>query len=290
MDKYIEFKRRRELGETLTDTFKFVRRNFKPLFQLLVKTVAIPFILLLFAIGFYTYASADFTGFGWIDNEFLNLGTFFISAGLLAISGFLYYSLLFGSVLHFIRSYTENKGVVDQQAVIQRVKRDLGKLFGLGVISVIMLVFGFLLCVFPGIYLYVPLSMVFALAVFRNQGISDSISNSFKLIHGEWWMTFITLFVIGLIIGIIGFVFQIPALIYTMVKTFTAMDQGNFGDPRQLVDGVYIALSVISSAVQYFLYLFTVIATAFIYFDLNEKKNNTGTLERIDALGEDRHA
>jgi len=54
-----------------------------------------------------------------------------------------------------------------------------------------------------------------------------------------------------------------------------------------MFDWVYITLSVLSSAVQYILAGIFAIAIAFIYFNLNEKKNQTGTFETIESIGSD---
>jgi hypothetical protein len=51
-------------------------------------------------------------------------------------------------------------------------------------------------------------------------------------------------------------------------------------------DPIYILLNVISTLAQFLLNLISIIAGVFIYFNLNEKKNFTGTYERIDSLGE----
>ena len=51
-------------------------------------------------------------------------------------------------------------------------------------------------------------------------------------------------------------------------------------------DPVFLFLNMISTLAQFLLNLISVIAAAFIYFNLNEKKNFTGTYERIENLGE----
>ena len=50
-------------------------------------------------------------------------------------------------------------------------------------------------------------------------------------------------------------------------------------------DWILITLQVISSVFQYTLSIISIIAVAFIYFNLNEEKNLTGAFERIDNLG-----
>ncbi len=282
MKEYINFKRQREIGEILSDTFKFIRLEYKPLFKALVRNAGLPFLVLLGAVAYYAATSTDFLMF--TSASFMG-GQFFLGFLFLLVTVLLYYGFLFGTVLNYIKSYIENQGEVDQDKIAEDVRSNLGGLVGLGVLSAVMIIIGVLCCVIPGIYLYVPLSLVFALMIFKGMGISDSITESFSLIKGEWWMTFLTLIVINIIIYLIGVVFQVPLMIYMVFKGFTMTQEVSNGDLSGMFDWVYVTLNVIASAVQYILYAVTVIASAFIYFNLNEKKNQTGTMEQIDNIG-----
>ncbi len=286
---YIEFKKKRELGDILTDTFAFIRQEGKSLFSVLLKTSGIPFLLLLAASAYYTYSSANMFDPLTIQNGgMFNSASILLSLFMLLATMLIFYGLLFGSVLHYIKAYVDNKGTIDQDTVVQGVKKDFGNIIGLGILSGLIIFFGFILCVLPGIYLYVPMSLVFSILVFRNTNVSDAINESFQLIKNEWWITFATLFIIGIIISIISMVFSIPALMYTFTKTFTAASEGTMSDPSAMFDWVFIALNTLSSAAQYVLYVITAISTAFIYYNLNERKHATGAFEQIDSLGNDK--
>jgi hypothetical protein len=137
------------------------------------------------------------------------------------------------------------------------------------------------------VYLSVPLALVFSIYVFLNMSVGDSITESFSLVKNEWWSSFFTFFVIYIIVYLIGMVFQIPALIYTIFKAFTQSQEVSGGDVSQIFDWIYVTLSVIASAASYLFYGIIVIASAFVYFNLNEKKNQTGTLEQINTIGGD---
>lgn len=283
MKEYIQFKRQRELGEILTDTFKFIRLEYKPLFKAIFKNAGIPFIILLAAAGYYAAVATDFNPL--MTNGLFNGGQIILGLILMLVALMFYLGFLFGTVLHYIKSYINNQGVADQTEVTKAVRQDLGSIIGLGVLSYLMIIIGFMLCFLPGIYLYVPLSLVFALLVFKRYGVGDSITESFNLIKGEWWITFATLLVIGIIIYLISLVFQIPVMVYMLGKGFASAEEISGGDVSGIFDWVYILLNVVSSAISYLMYTVTVIASAFIYFNLNEKKNQTGTLEQIDTIG-----
>ncbi|MDY8137407.1 hypothetical protein [Aquimarina sp. 2201CG5-10] len=286
-NKYIEFKKKRELGDILTDTFAFLRQNIKPLFSIALKTTGIPFILVILSTAYYTHASANmFEPFALESGQFFNSGNILISLLMLFITALIFYGLLAASILHYIKIYSKNEGVVDEKAVIQGVKKDFGNIIGLAILSWLIVAFGTVLCVIPGIYLYVPMSLVFSILIFRETSISDAINDSFQLVKNEWWITFATLLVVGLITYIISMIFSIPAVIYTFVKTFTAASEGTLSDPSEMFDWVFIVLNTLASAAQYIImYIITPISVAFIYFNLNERKHNTGALEQIDSLG-----
>ena len=82
--------------------------------------------------------------------------------------------------------------------------------------------------------------------------------------------------------------FSLPVIIYTLGKAFTSADQISQGDLSSMFDWVYLTLNVISSAIQYIIAGIFPIAIAFIYFNLNEKRNQTGAFETIDSIGTDR--
>ena len=284
--KTIEFKKQRELGDIITDTFKFLRQNFKPLFKAIFKITGPVFVILLFAIGYYSYLGMDILQnpfFG--DNEDVDVEMYFIALFILFSSLLAFYVLLYGTVLNYIKSYIRNSGVVDNTEVFQGVKNDFGSMLAIMIVSGIITIFGLLLCVLPGIYVWVPLSLAPAMLVFARTSIADSISYAFSLIKDNWWSTFFTLFVLTLLVYLIGMIFQFPMMIYMFIKAFTISQQGSAANPAELIDWVYVFFNVISSLFQYLLSVILIVASAFIYHHLDEKKNATGSYERISNLG-----
>ena len=291
-NQYINFKKQREIGEVISDTFKFIRENYKLLFTLIFKIAGPAFLILMLCLGYYMYVTMGiFESLGTSPNLLLEGGYLtvgiFVAAILMLVSLVLYFSLLYGTVLNFIKSYVENKGIVNEQEVRQGVKNNIWDLLGIGIVTSIMIFFGFLLCFFPGIYLMVPLSLVFSILIFDKLGISESISYSFTLVKDNWWVTFATLLVMWLLMYLISLIFSLPALFYSLIKGFTMAQEGSMANPLEMFDWVYLLLNLISSIAQYLLYTITVISTVFIYFNLNERKNFTGTFETIDNLGKE---
>ena len=98
-------------------------------------------------------------------------------------------------------------------------------------------------------------------------------------------MTFATLLCIGIIVYLIRLVLQLPFIIYIFFRAFTVASEGSAADPSEMLGSGYIILNIFTSTIQYLIYSITPIGVAFVYFNLNEKQNYTGTYESIQNLG-----
>ena len=284
----IQFQKQRDLGETISDTFKFIRQNYKPLSKFIFKITGPAFLVLLLALGYYSYQGLDMVGGSLFDMNTafnLDLGLYFISFFILLCALLAFYVLLYGTILHYIKSYVINNGRVVDREVYQGVKSDFGGMLGLLILAALIVGAGILFCFFPGIYLWVPMSLAPAIMILGKDSVSDAISDSFALIKDNWWVTFFTLLVMTILVYVISLVFQFPLLIYYFVKAFTMSQEGTLSDPASLFDWVYVVFNVIGTLIQYLLMSIVVIATAFVYYDLDEKKNATGAYQTISKLG-----
>ncbi|MBW2960520.1 hypothetical protein [Mesonia aestuariivivens] len=287
MHKFIPFKKERELGDILSDTFKFTRENYKPLLKALVKFTGPVFLLQLFALGYYNYTTVGSSLFSNSLSGF-NLGfNMVLSFLFLMLSSIAYQAFMYGTIQQCIRSYIKNDGNISIDEVSEGMSKNWSSYLGLGFGITIMISIGTMFCFLPGIYLAVPLSLVYSIRTFDELNFSETISHTFNLIKNNWWITFFTLFLMFIIVYLISMIFQIPALIYTIVKTMTVVQEGSYSDPNAFFDWVYLILTVVGSAISYVIYGILAICVAFIYFNLNEEKNHTGAYEEIDNLGKE---
>lgn len=286
MKPYIEFKKQRDLGEILSDTFAFIRNEFKPFCTTFFKIVGPYLLMMLIFYGAYVYTVGDFVSFNFdIGNGVSHVVIAGFSALAFLSSFAATYALSAASTLFYIRSYTDNMGIIDFDAIKKASYGAFWEFVGLFILVGLCVGVGFMFCIIPGVYLYVPLSLSFSILVFNKKGVSEAFSDSFTLVKDHWWMTFATLFVVGIIVAVAGFVFSLPNTIYTYAKMgiFSGeMDAENFGT----ADPLTVLFGIISMLAQFLLNIISVIASVFLYFDLNEKKNFTGTYERIKNLGE----
>lgn len=290
-DNYINFKKERDLGSIISDTFKFIRHEYKSIFRLYIRHVGWLLLLVVAMSTYYQYKSLNITG-DFINNgnpqDFLleMVSETGLAILLLSLTSIAYSALSITTINSIIKSYVNNDGEIKDEDVRQFI----GQYFGNTLLSLIMvgiLIFiGFLLCVLPGIYLIVPLSVIFPIIVFQEKSFSDAFTESFKLIKQNWWITFATLIVITLLIWLISSLFQLPIVIMSAIETFTSIEETGTPTTSNLAGNwLYMTFYVLASLAQYILGIVTLISMVFIYFNLNEYHNKTGTLEDIDRIG-----
>ena len=228
----IQFKKQHELGEILSLTFKFLRQNYKAAGKIFIKIVGPAFLLLIAAATYYAWSSI---GTSFFSTSGIEGSDFLLSFGLMMLAYMLYVSTMTGTIYHIILSYINNQGEIVSSEVTAGMKADFGKLLLLTLISWILIFAGMILFIIPGIYLFVPLSLTTAILVFRREGVMESISQAFRLIKENWWMTFATLLCIGIIVYLISLVFQLPFIIYIFFRAFTVASEGSAADPERNV-------------------------------------------------------
>jgi hypothetical protein len=291
MKKTITFKRERDLGAIITDTFGFIRTQWKPFFTVILK-ILWPFIAIsIFFMAMYLYSFSNV--FSNIENlsdnssPFAIYGAdFFLWISLLMIAVLVTYTLLHLAAMYYVKAYIEDADNIDLKQISKDVKAKFWSLLGFFFLSYIIIFFGLMLCFFPGIYVMIVFALGVPIMIFEDKGVGETLEYCFTLIKTRWWETFGTLFVVGFLVGILGYVFNIPAMIYSLVKMISALGKS---DPTAITgifsDPLYLILTVISYAGRFLLSAISLIATVFVYFDLNEQKFHSGTIETIDSLG-----
>lgn len=282
----INFQKERELGDIITDTFKFLRQNYKTLSKIVFKICGPVFLILIFALGYYSYLGLDSFDSPIIrSGQMFDTEMFIFAFIMMMLSIAAFYVLLYATVLHFIRSYVEHNGAINETEIYSGIKSDFGGMLGLLILTGIITMVGTLLCILPGIYLWVPLSIAPAILVFSRKSVIDSIGYTFTLIKDNWWTTFLCLLVMGILIYVIGVIFQLPVIFYYFFKALTASEEISMVDSKSMADWFIIIVNVISTLAQYILSAIIVIATAFIYYNLDERLNHTGSYKTISNLG-----
>lgn len=273
MTEWINLREERDFGEKFNATFLFARQNFKSL-SLSLLFLGTPLML----------AGTLLTAYYQLDQkvgritslEMLPSGFFGFLAAIILIN-LVAYSWLLTVTLSYIAEYLDGNREITPGQVFSRASKKIGLVIVGSIASSILAMLGMLLVVIPGIYLAVAVSFVSTIIVIEGDSPFKSIPRSIRLIGGKWWSTFGLMFVMGIIVGLMQIVFNIPSLAVAIPKAL----HGNMAS----FDAFTILTQAISSIGITLLYPLIFIALAFQYFNLVERKESAGLKQQIDMAG-----
>ncbi|WP_299365740.1 hypothetical protein [Winogradskyella sp.] len=287
---YIEFRKNSDFSGILTDTFGFIRNEFKPFMKTIFNVAGPAILVFMLSLAVYNYVVGDifdFTSYGGARFDGGNIVLTLFAMLIYLVSAVAAYILTGAAVLFYIKSYVENKGTTDLAEIKRNVYRSFWSFFGLGFLKGITLTIATLLCFLPVLYAMVPMAVVFSIYVFEpRRSTTEAYSQSFSLVSVDFWTAFGVYIVLFIIYYILSFVLALPSAIYTMLGTgiFSGeVDPANLNDFYQ--DPILILLNVLNTFFQFILNIILVVGGAVIYFHLHEKTNFTGTYERINEIG-----
>jgi hypothetical protein len=285
MEPSIELSKTRDFGEIISDSFLFIRQNFKPLlscffvfcgFFLVAGTVAsiMQQIKMIDVMnnpdgGIPQSSSGVWAAYG--------LETLFT-----AVFALLGYIAITVTVTSFMALYKEKGNIAPtNEELWGYFKYYFLKILGGSILNYILLIIGFIFCIVPGIYLYPILGLVFPIIIVENSSYSYAFNQSFRLIKENWWTVFGALFITGLIVGICASVVTIPFQVVNVWSVF-------LHQIKNLHLSVFsIVIGTILTQLAQVLYILPAVTLCICYFSLTEAKDATGLLGRIHQLGTD---
>ncbi len=279
MQPKIELAKTRDFGEIINDTFTFISQNWKPL----LKSFAI-------ICGFFIVANLVVAllqqqkMIGAMQDFPNNTARFSMLSRMFSVTYFL--NIVFGLLnvtaislvpLSFIALYKEKGNVAPETEEVwayfkHYFFRALGSYFVVG----ICLVVGFILCIVPGLYLLPILSLVLPIIVLENTSLGFAWSKSFQLIKENWWQIFGAIVVIWIITYAATLLFVFPVTMFTVGTMFLSKVH-----PTSFA----LMLTTIISALCHVFLILPSITAALCYFSLNEQKEGTGLMGRINNFG-----
>jgi hypothetical protein len=280
MNKNLEFRRQREFGEIISDTFLFIKQNFKPLMK-----------VFFYLCGFFILASilsavTHILGAGNVKN--LNSATspmqaysniFSWSYALVMLFYLGTYTAVTVSTLSYIAVYIEKGNLPPSpEEVWAYFKYYFLRVIGSTIPITILMILAFICCIIPGFYVFPALSIFYAVMIFENGSFKYSFGRAFKLANLDWWATAGAMIIIWIITYAAFVIPSLPTMILGMVSMFT---KGPSGTGTTLL--------IISTIIQYLSYVFMMIpliGVSLCYFNLAERLESGGLLARIDKIGE----
>jgi glycerophosphoryl diester phosphodiesterase family protein len=246
------------LGEILDRTFTLYRSNFllflgiTAIPQLLVLTLRLAQLFLIPSVA---------PGTAGIARSAAAFGASIIVGIVAAIVNTIAYLLSQGATVSAVADlYLGRTPTIG--ASFQKVRGDLGTLFGVVVLNGLVVLVGFILLVIPGIYMMCRLLIAVPAAVLEDLGARNSLDRSFALTKDNAGRAFVILLLYFVLLIMIMSLFQFPA-------TFgLAAAKNNPAMFRMWMAIIQVLASVSAVLVTPFL----TIATSALYFDLRVRR------------------
>jgi hypothetical protein len=277
----IELRKIRDFGENLNDTFLFLKQNLKPLLAAYFAIVGIFMIAQAIANGMYQ--SQTFGVFDKIRKGIPEDGNSF--GNIISAEYFLYIilswlTLIVAKVLVsvYIKFYLENNGAkpgIDD--IWHLFKRYIfkGLVFSIPILGLIL--FGLVVCILPGIYLFVVFVPFQFILVIEDESLGGAFNRCFELIKENFWISLATYLVSYMVYSfsamIIGVVVGLVAGVLTYLST----------ESVGATAGFFSSFLNIFSLVFYIIFL---VSACLHYFNLAEIRDGSGILQRIQNIGE----
>ncbi len=288
MTDKIDFRQRREFGDVISVTFTYVRQNFSSL-GIALLYVGVP-LSVLQGIVAALYQPADTS---MQDSTDLFLLTRVLTRAFeteflltLALSLLLYAGVTGVVFVHVLRYISEPDGTSIQPTdlvsdMLSNALPILITTFGLGVIIFAIAIPSIFLLFIPVIYVSISTAPMLFMRLYEKLDFFAAFSRSFELVQGRWWQVFgavVTLYFIGFIISL---AFLLPSSIINFIIAF------NTGSGKAFDYTILSAfMEAISSFGNVIYYALISIGIAFLYFDLVERKECSGLMERINKIAD----
>ena len=285
----ISFYEKRDFGEKINVTFAFLRQNLVPLGKSIL-FIAGPFILLVAVVAGIYQATVfnmgsdpgafDFTGL-LTQGSLTSFLSIFVSALLVTVV----YAYL---VLYVEREDYQHITVAD---VWDKAKQHyLTMVLSVFVYSALMVV-GFIFLFIPGLIVLAALSFLFIIQMKERISFGEAFSRCFKLVSDNYLSTLGLILVTAILISIISMIVILPLTIALGVPAFFSISEApDMANTDGVFKVLFIAVQVVSSLISYLLYAILLVAVAFQYANLVEKKEAAGLLESVETIGTKREA
>jgi hypothetical protein len=281
MKEKIEFRQIREFGTIISDTFLFIKQNFAPLMKAFFTICGLFIVASMVSLTLQQIRAHQVsTTYDGQSIMWAKLSASILTGEylLLIMVSLASYVSMYVTALSYIAVYIHKGNVAPTiEEVWEQFKYYFFRMFGSTLILVLFMMLCFAACILPGFYIFPAMTIFYPIMILENGGFSYTFSRSFKLLKEEWWVTAAVILVIYIIFYMMSFVVQLPSAIITFVGALSHTE-------KALSTGYTVVAAFFTSLSQIFMVV-PIISSAFIYFNLVERKENSGLLDRINTLG-----
>ena len=273
--KDIRFRKQRDLGVVISDSFDFLKQEAKPIFRM-IGIYVLPFVILYAGTQVYFQRNV-LSQFDLTNPESLmaDIGPFYLNLFMFVFFGLFVQSLLVGTYYSYLEAYIKHgKGNFQLTDISSNFFANSLLALGANLIFVIIVFFGAMMCLLPGLYFANTFSLVVFILIFEKKGISDALSRSWKLVNSSWWNTLLINLVAIVVLYAVGIVLSIPSMIMGVSSSIFSTEITNPAD----YPNWYWVLNAISSVITTVLLVIPFTFQAFQYFNLAERNDPTTPL------------
>lgn len=278
-----DFHRERDFGQKISATMEFIGAHWRGLGRVLAYLV-LPVAIVRGMLSVLVQPQAlglptGHSGPAVIWTTVLTSPAYWLSS----LAGSILFALLVLSVYAYVMVLAKRRAPGPQVAVAEVwavVRREfVGVFFSLWGVGVLVGI-GFVLLVVPGLYLSVALSLFFVVKVAEGTGFGATLRRCLHLTRGKWWSTFGLIAVAVLLLYVVIFGTGAVAVM-AAGGVAAALKAANDQSPL-----VTVALTSLGSVGTLLLYPPLLLALAFQYFNLVERREGAGLRLLVDALGQ----
>lgn len=296
----------RDYGELFNVSIAFIRQNFK-IYFLCIFFLAGPFVLLHSIAAAYYQAvilhKVALVRVGMLYNMNAYSWEYFLSLFLQFISVLSLMCTNYSFMVVYNEKGFANFTVSD---VAKKLTQHIGKIIGgFFLFLVLIVIFGcsagfiiglvagnslalsilFSICIIVAFLIFAPnllwqLSTSFLVMILENEIPFSAFGRTREVMKNNYWWTWLIIVTASLLIVIVSFMFALPLVIFTFIKTYFIASSGVEGSSF-----LFIIVFVLSSFFSTLIYSILYVICGFHYFSVAEKADGKGLMERINEIG-----
>ncbi|MCI1186458.1 hypothetical protein MON38_03450 [Hymenobacter sp. DH14] len=294
-----DFRQRRDFGQKFSATFEFIAAHWRGLGRCLLYLVLPAALLRAVAAGLLQQQniagifSTTRQGGGRsttlrqieMMSQLVSTPLYWVSIALGIAFATMLVLTVYGYVKLCLRPYPSAEPIMPRD-VWQVVKQDFISSFFSYLGIAFIVVIGLFFLAIPGIYLAVALMPFFIIKVVEGTGFGATLSRSLSLTKGKWWSTFGLLAIMVLMLFVVLMVIGAFSGMLTLGLLRGGWNPGAGGASGRTAQIFLISLAAIGSVLNLLFYPPMLLAIAFQYFNLVERRDGTGLHQLVNQIGQ----
>jgi hypothetical protein len=274
----IQLRKIRDFGEVFSDTFQYIKQEFKPLliaFTIIgLSFVILDSILLVLYRNHLQQVTSYVNGSNTVTISTLFSiydSTFFLMILVSIVS----FAAMFTCIAVYMKYYEEHAVSPTPNQMWRIFFKYFPRTLVLALLTSLTSILGFFFCFFPGFY-FAFVFMPYAFIVINEDlSIGQAFSRCFEIIKENFWASAGLYIVLGILIAVLSLLIGVITEVATGASSLFSMEAYK-GNPT---------LDIILNIVQYYFYIVLYVAVGLQYYNLVEKKDGAGLSKRLETLG-----